>query len=793
VVFVCLTLATVANASTRERQDEAASLARAGNYDDALAILSDLRMDAPGDSSLLYDEVVVLAWAGYNKQALAAADQLVMENTPVWVALAVGKTARNAQQFDTAIAWYDAAILREPGNLDARLGLSMALADAGRAADARAALKQTPPAVQDSPAVLLTSAYLFQREAMFLPAVNEYDRVLAVEPENPEALRGKVYALQALLIPDQALKIVEAHPDVFTDKDLVRLQGDTLALELRRAIQMPNQVYPYTAINLALAHIDDRLDQVPPDSPLAMQLRYDRIVGRTEAYRTLEAIADYEAMLAEGIAPPAYVHYAAARSYLARERPEEAMAALETAEQLAPNNLEIQIEKFYALVDLERQQEAIALADSLVEQLAPMNQEQGSQVALPNQTRTRARIIASMGRAYADQLEESQQMIDALLAEAPNNVDARYSLGNIYRYRGWEDRPLPEYNQALLMDPQLLPARTSYALVKIERQEYPEAGTELRAIQPLNPSHRAIMDLNEQWLLYNSWQILADVSWGDSTGDTFGSEQYLANVRLYTAPVQENYRFYLRTFDNSAEFVTGTVKRRRAAVGTEFRKGVWTASGEVSWDRSESGELGGAGRVDYRINDEWKLGGTLELNSYLTQLRAYNADISSNLLAADLRYARDELYSAGVAVGVQEYEDNNTQFALLADSRLRLYNGISYKLDGLVTAGLNTYSKNDTVYYSPEQVIEGMAGVENIWRQYRRYDKVLTHRLLGLAGINNQKNFGSDFIWTVAYQLDWSINESVDLSGGVSEGQRYYDGGREDQTFFNLRLNVRFR
>ena len=794
VSVVCVLLAATVSAGVRDRQDEAAGLARAGSYEESLAILAELRIENPENVSLLYDEIVILAWSGQYEQALTAADQLVVANAPAWVAMTAGKAARNIQRFDAAIIWYESATMSEPDNLDARLGLSMALADAGKAEEARAALKKTPPFAQLKPPVLLTSAYLFQREGMFIPAVNEYDRVLADEPNNAEALRGKAYALQALLLPDEALKIVAANRGMFTDQDMVRLQGDSLALELRRAIQLPNQVYPYTAINLALAHIDERLEQVPPDSPLAMQLRYDRVVGRTEAYRTLEAIADYEAMLDEGIAPPAYVHFAAARSYLTRERPEEALAALETAEQLSPTDLEIQIEKFYALSALERHEEAIALADSLVEQLAPMNQEDGSRVALPNQTRTRARIIAGMGRAYADQLEESERLLKELLAEAPNNISARYSLGNIYRYRGWEDRPLPEYNQALTMDPILLPARTSYAQAQIERQEYPQAESELRAIQPSHPSNKSIMDLNEQWLLHNTWQLLIDVNWGESSGDTFGSDQHQVNARLYSQPVKDNYRFYLRTFDDYAEFVDGTVDRRRAALGTEYRKGVWTASGEVSFDRGESGEAGAAGRVNYRINDKWAVGGTLELNSYATQLRAYRVDIKSNLLLADVRYARDELYSAGAAVALQDYDDGNTQLSILADSRLRLYNGFSYKLDGLANVGLNSNSETDanTRYYAPERVVEGMVGVENTWRQYRRYDKALTHRLRGLAGINDQKNFGSDVIWTVAYELDWSINESVDLVGGASRGRRYYDGSPEDQTFFNVRLNVRF-
>jgi len=793
VAALCLSFGSIALADMGARQDEAAYLARSGDYDAALAILAELRGEYPDEMGPQYDEIVILVWAGYSERALATADELIIDDTPAWVAVAVGKAARNLQRFDTAIAWYDSATRNDPANLDARLGLAMALADAGRAADARAALKLTPPAVQETTPVLLTSAYLFQREGMYIPAVNEYDRILAMNPNQPEALQGKTYALQALMLPAEALKMAQANPGLMTDADMARLEGDALALELRRAMQKPNEVYPYPAINLALAHIDDRLAQEPPGTPLAMQLRYDRVVGRTEALRTLEAIADYEAMLDAGIEPPAYVHYAAARSYLQRERPEEALQALEIAEQTAPNDLEIQIEKFYAYISVAKYEEAITLADSLVAQLEPTVQEENSKVITPNETRTRARIIASMGRAYADQLGDAQLMLDQLLAEAPNNPSARYSLGNIYRYRGWQDRSLPEYNQVLTMDPKLIPARTGYAQAEIARQEYPEAVSELRVIQPLHPGSRAVMDLNEDWLLYRSWQLLVDATWGDSSGDTFGSDQHTINGWLFSKPYKDNFRFYLRSFDSYANFIDGSVDRRKAAAGTEYRKGVWTARGEVNWNRTESDDVGFAGRVDYRINDEWAAGGTLEINSYLTQLRAYRADIKSNLLEGDIRFARDESYSAGAGIGVQDYDDGNIQFALVGDSRMRFVNRFKYKLDGLADFAITTNSDGgDTVYYSPKQQSAINAGVQNIWQQYRRYDAGLTHRLTGLVGVTNQKDFGSDVIWTLAYEFEWNINESVDLVGGVSEGKRYYDGSPEDQTFFNVRLNARF-
>lgn len=791
--LTCMLFVLTAHADLRDRQDEAAYLAREGEFERALGILAELQTEYPDNRALLYDEAVIASWAGRDRQTLDAARRLPRQEVPAWVAAPIGKSARNIQRFDEAVEWYEQALVGAPESLDVRLGLSMALADAGRHPDARISLKKVPAAIQDTEAVLLTSAYLFQREGMYIPAVNEYDRILERNPGNTSAVEGKIIALQALLLPGEALQIAREHPGTLNAADIARLEGDSLGLALRRAIQTPNQVYPYTRVNFALARIDARLEQEPPGTRLALQLRYDRVVGRTEAYRTLEAIYDYEDLLEEGIKPPAYVHYAAARSYMQRKSPEEALAALETAEELSPDDLEIQIEKFYALVSLERHEEALELVDALEAQTAPVNQEGDSRVTRPNDNYTRLRILSGMGRAYADQLDEAQRRIEALLADAPNNVNARYSLGNLYRYRGWEDRPFPEYSQALTMDPELLPAQTSYAYAALERQQYPEAFETLSSIKPLYVGQLPVSNLNLRWLLYKSWQLIVDANWGDSSGDTFGSDQHTVNAWLFSPPVKDNYRFYLRTFDTYAEFEEGDEARRRIALGAEYRKDVWSGRVEANWNRTDGGKAGVAARVDRRINNEWSAGGALELNSYATQLRADRAGIESNLLVFDTTYSRNELYGASAGFSYQDYDDGNGQTSLFADSRYRFINGYEYKLDGLVNASVSTNSDGDeTVYFAPERSSEVMIGVANEWRQWRRYEASLTHRLTALTGVSNQDGFGSDNIWTLAYRLDWAINESVGLSLGIEEGRRFYDGESEDQTFFSTSLNARF-
>lgn len=788
-----LLLLNTAAADWRDVQEEAAMRARAGDYPGALELLAELQASYPNVAALRHDEILIRAWAEDDAGVLQAASKLDRRVAPGSVLGLVAKAARNVRDYPQALGWYDAALLAAPDDTDLRLGLAMTLADADRHADARNALRGVPLAAQSSPRVLLASAYLFQREGFYLPALNEYDRILMQDPTNPEALRGRIDALQALLLPGEALRLAQQHPGLLTEGELERLDTDALGLRLRRAIQLPDQPYPYTEINAVLGAIDARLAELPPSSPAALRLRFDRIVGRNEALRTLEAIADYEELQAQGIAMPAFVHYGAGRAYAHRQRPEEALAALRLAAQLDPDDVEIQFELFYALIDLERHGEALTLIDALAARLDPIKQEPDSRVARPNETYTRARIVAGMGRAYADQLAEAQQQMEALLVAAPNNRDARYSLGNVYRYRGWRDRPVPEYRQVLAMSPDMLAARATMAQSHMDRQEFAVAQAQLRAIKPLQPGQRAVMDLNERWLLHRSWELRADLRFGESSGQTFGSDQHDVNLWLFTPPVQENFRLYARSFDTYADFVDGADARRRAAVGTEYRKGLWAARAEINGNRSGGGDTGFAARVDRRLNNEWAVGGTLEYDSYATPIRAERAGIRSDLALLDVSYSRDESYSAGAGVGLQDFTDGNQRTAAFANARVRLFNGIAWKTDGLVSTGISRNSRGgETPYFAPERDFEAMVGVANTWRQFRRFDRALVHRLTALGGTYNQRNFGSDAIWTLAYELNWSINESLGVAVGAQRARRVYDGNPEYQTFYNLRLEARF-
>ena len=778
------------DAVVRERQAQAAAMARAGNTGEALAIIESLRETAPGDLPLIHDETVILSWDGRHEQVAINALLLDPASTPAYVAGAVGKSARESGRFADAVRWYRAGVAGEPDNTDLQLGLAMALTDTGDGVGGRQVLDELPAVRRRQADALMVSAYIHQAEGAFILAVTDYDAVLALEPGRPDALRNKALALQQSLLPQQALAIEAQYPGTLTAAEISRLEADRYALALRDAAESPDEKYSFVATNQALNQIDDRLAIEDPDSDLARSLRHDRIVGLVAAARWEKAIDYYETLIDSGDPGRAYVHLAAGTAYMNTFQPEQAEAALRRGEAQAPDDRLIKLQLFYALSDLERADEALVIADELRASLKTVQRvTPDARVSKPNEARMQAEIMSGIGRAYADEMRPAEEWLERLTEAAPNNLDARAQLGNVYRWRGRPDKAGPEYEQVLTINPDMVAARVGRAHNNLDLREYRAVEAEMQEMGRLYVPDPGVWDFNQRWIVHNSSNLIIDARWGESSGTTFGSDQFTIDGWWFSRPINYNYRVYGRTFDSYAEFEDGDHTRRRAAVGGDWRDGPWRVQAEMSFDRDGFGDSGVSALAEYWLTGEWTLGGQVEFNSYATPLRADRAGIESNRYDLYTRFRRDERYSADAGVYYQDFDDGNSVFGASAGSRLRLYERFRYWLDGYVSTAASTASKEDAVYFNPEFVINGLVGVDNTWRMYRRYDTWVTHRLGGNVGLVNQKNFGTDPIWTLDYELNYAVNDQLRFYFGVELNGRVYDGESEDGTFFRAGVN----
>ncbi|MFQ5549569.1 MAG: poly-beta-1,6 N-acetyl-D-glucosamine export porin PgaA, partial [Woeseia sp.] len=582
--------------------DEAIDLARSGEFDEALGILWALREADPDDLRLLYDETVVLAWAGQDDRVLRNAKLIDLGAAPAYVLSAVAKSARNSGDFEGATQWYSILVGRDAADLDARTGLAMTHADAGKPEQAWSVISAAPDDQRNAVRLRLTEAYVYERQGRFMEALARYQGVLEAAPGNRAALRGTALVLRMALLPSEALALAREHPGILDDEEVVQLEADVAALEVRLGGQT---AYPpsrrHEGTDRALAHIDSLLARADLDPAVRLRLRYDRIVALADRLRMPEAIADFEALAADPEDVPAYVLREVGRAYLHEREPEQATRVLELAVAQDPDDTDAKVQLFFTYSDLHQPGRALDLAESLLAGLDPTRQVTGSAVVKGNDTYLQAAVLAGLARAYADRLAESQEYFEQLRARYPNNSDIRQELANVYRWRGWLDRSLSEYAQVLAVEPDLLSARVGYAHTRLDSRDYLAVEQELRALSEHYSDERAVQDLAKRWQAHERSELSLDARAGESSGQTFGEDQYRVDALWLSRPIARRYRALVYTHDAFAEFPEGEARRRRLGAGIEYRYGRWQARARLSADRS-GGDAGVRASFDYRLS-----------------------------------------------------------------------------------------------------------------------------------------------------------------------------------------------
>lgn len=768
----------------RVSREDAIELARNGDFDQALSILGALRDASPADGALLHDETVVLAWAGEDRLALDNAVLIESATAPDYVLRTVARSARNIGEFEQAARWYLTLLERDAANLDARRGLAMTYADEGSFDLAWASLEQAPVEQQDDADLILTEAYLHEGEARFLEALACYQHVAEAQPTNEAAIRGAALMLRQVLLPRQALALALEHPGVLSDEEILHLEADVAAIQIRYGAQ---SYYPdsrrHQGTDLALSKVEELLARSDLDPEMRSRLRYDRIVGLSNRLRNTEAIAEFESLDVDAANIPAYALASVGRAYLSEQRPELARDYLELAVAKEPKNFHFKFQLFFVYTDLRDQERALNLAEELMETLPEINRVPGSRVVKGNRAHLRAAIMLGLAQAYFDQLAYSQDYFEGLLARVPHNTDIRHELANVYRWRGWLDRSLSEYSQVLAVEPDLMSARVGNAHVRLDSRDYETVEKELSALSEYHNDEPAVKNLAKRWKVQNLSELVTSVEFGESSGPTFGNDQYNVDAVWFSRPIAHNYRATLFTHDAYADFPEGDSRRRRMGAGIEYRRMQWLASARLSAPR-DGGTAGFRGAFDYRLNDLWSLGAVIETASNSTPLRAERVGIDSDLLGLSVAFARNESADVRASVGYQDYSDGNTSTSWLLRARQRLISRPDFRVTVTGEVFADDRKRDEVVYFSPKSSASWSAGLRYDWIMARRYDFGLTHSLTGQMGEYDQSGFDADSVWSLNYDLDADINSRLSANVGLSRSSNVYDGTREYATFF---------
>jgi biofilm PGA synthesis protein PgaA len=772
-------------AVSKIQHDLAITLARDGDHAEALEILARLRIEHPEDAQLLYDETVILTWADRDADAAANAADIDREEAPDYVldavAKAYGRTGRQAE----AAAWYQALLDRDPQNVDARLGLAFSYVDADNIEAARVVLGEAPEAGTDQTRLTLAEADLFEREGRHIDALARYQAVLETSPGNAAALRGMALVLRELLLPRKALAIADQHPGILDKNEIAQLEADIAALEIREGSQAQ---YPeerrFEATDRALARLEALLAEPDVDQTVRQRLEYDRVVALADRGRTAEAVEAFEALDEAPDDLPVYVLERAATAYLDEHQPSKARPLLENAIERAPENLELNFRMFFVYADLRDFDKADSVAEKLLTEIAASR-------PADDPAYLRARILVGLSRAYADRLGDAQQYFESLTAEIPHNTQIRGELANVYRWRGWVDRSLEQYGQILAVEPNFVAARVGETHTLLDAHEYDDVERALEELESRHGKENAVRTLARRWENHNRNEIYVETRFGESSGTTFGDEQYEINASWYSRPFNNRYRALVRTHDAFAEFPEGDAHRKRAGLGVDYAYARWRATATVSADRS-GGDAGIGLDARYRFSDQLTFGGRFETQSTDTPLRGYRVGVSSELLSVNTRYAPDEATSIGLTLSTQHLSDGNRARSLLLDGVRRILNRPSLKLAAIGEVYGSSRTRDDVAYFSPRHDSSWLAGFRTRWVTYRNHRLDFSQTLSLQAGRYDQAGYAAGGIWAADYRLSVALEQRWYVDMGARRQRGFYDGAGEYATWFIASLGGRF-
>jgi biofilm PGA synthesis protein PgaA len=778
--------------STASAHARAIELARAGSLDESLQLIDELRTADPTNLQLRYDQIAVLGWAERDKEAIAVAIGIDAENAPAYVRRAVAKSFRNVGDFEASATWYSLLLAQNESDVEARIGLVMAYADAGRFGKAHEALNAYPDSDNLPVRLRLTEGYILERQGRYTEALASYQDVLDSEPDNHAALRAMVILLRSMLLPQEALALARQHPGVVSDEEMVHMEADAAALRIRFGAQSS---YPplqrFLGTDNALSNLDDLLAKSDISPAVRHRLRCDRIVALTDRLRAAEAIEEFETNLAQSDDIPVYVLAAVGRAYLHERKPKLARHYFEKALQRDPNNLGIQFRLFYVYTDLQEHGLALELAEKLVQELPPVTYIADTGATQSSDEYLSAVIMVGLARAFADQLKQSQRHFEQLSVTLPHNTDIRQELANVYRWRGWIDRALFEYAQVLAVEPGHVSARVGNAHTQLDNRDYASVERELLYLKEKYPFEPAVTRLEERWNVHNRQELTVQTRVGQSTGNTFGEDQYEIDATWYSQPLAYRYRAFVTSHDSFAEFPEGEMRRERMGVGVEYRHKRWLAVAQLAGDRA-GGNVGLRGSIDYRVNDYLEFGGRVETRSNSMPLRGERAGISSDLLGLNAAYSRHESTAVEVGLALQDFSDGNRSSSLYVNGRQRLITWPRYKLSLLGDVYSSSSDDSDVPYFSPRSSLSWNVGVSNDWLMYRRYDFSLSHNLTGKVGQVDQSGYGADSTWSLEYRFYADFDPRWSVYVGLSRNSNVYDSTREYATYIFGGLRGRF-
>ncbi|HMM50383.1 MAG TPA: poly-beta-1,6 N-acetyl-D-glucosamine export porin PgaA [Burkholderiaceae bacterium] len=787
-----------------DSHEAAIALARSGDYANALAALERLAAARPHDLRIGFDRIVVLGWAGNDAQALARASGLDLAGAPAYVLESIGRSARNLKRFDLAESVYRRSVSAHPERQAGRIGLALTLSDRGRHDEARRLLDEALAAVPtgaDRAGLLVARANVAESAGEWPAALSRYQEALATDPQSKDAQAGLVRTAARLGAPGLAAGFAARHPGLLSAAEAAAIADDQAAIEIRwgriqERIESGEARFAWLDRALqrsdgAAARLADARNGAAGTMPAAFdaserRLLADRIVALELRRRPEDAVALYQSLHDAGIAVPAYALASAADAMLTVRRPEEAATLYRATLQAQPDDFAASLGLFFALVESERLDEAIAHADALAARTAPLRSAHRG-----NADAVTARSAAVLGRVFGDRLDDAERMAYALRDAYPYNAGVREAFGSTAHARGWPRLADEEFRRALAVDPGNAGLHAERVQPLLDVYAWAEARAQLGEALDRRPDDSRVKRAQDLWTVHRMREFESSASFGRSSDATpTGTDDWRLDARVYTQPLRDRWRVFAQTSIAHADFAGDSVRWHREGLGAEYRARDLRLTAAVT--DGSSGRTGLEASAARQFGDHWSvelLGSTVSAN---LPMQAWRAGVRANEAAATVRYAVNESRSFAAGANRLGFSDGNDRTAGWASWFERWTSTPRWRFETTAWLGASRNSLDGAPYFNPASDTTASVEAAAEWLTWRRYERSFRQRLAATVGSYSQEDFGSGAVLGLSYEHVWEFDRRLYLRYGIGRLLRPYDGERSGRSFATLSVNGRF-
>ena len=703
------------------------------------------------------------------------------------VACQIARAYFTKGQDSTALQIYTSVLSQYPSDFEARLGSVYVLARMGNHEKAMALFDGIQKEYEGNLKIYYAQAYLYEQQRDFIRAIEVYDHMLKLAPDNMvvERLRIRAYSdlgasLYALELAtqffpqDQALK-----ESILGDYALNPIQWEAP----KEAVAIYNSIVP--------AAETDR-----------QRYLFDRIIALGKAEEHKEVVQAYEELVEGKKYPiPPWVKESAAGSYLYLEDPDRALQLYNEALKQDSKSLIAHQGKFSTLQELRKWCEAEALYEEL-DKRTPEYIWAGKRRAY-NEEKMSLNIDRGWMLMYGNRLNDAEPYFGNLYEKAPGNISVRSARAHLHAWRGWPRRSLEEFNIISSMAPNYRAAKTGKISVLntlAHKEEARDVAAELLAQRPDDKHlNQLVRDLKIEEMNGNNFNFYFETE-EDGGKDLGMQDEAFTPLSLYTnlfATWQ-----YRRTWKDKLD-ETGIalgddkpVYFRRGGIGMDHTfNSDWGMRQLLTVDYESGDEFGSLTQVNWNPDDEWFFTGSFDSFSIDIAQRARRAGVTAKQANFSATYKESEWRQYDLGISRQFFSDGNDRDQLSLGYEQNLF----IKNDWRMRVYLNLYAmKNsdwdsDTIsYYNPESTwgasLTHMTE-QTVWDAYEKY---FAHRLYLTVGNSKQQNYTDGVITSVKYEQDFTFSHTNSLLWSVWYGDHLYDGDRTASLVFNIMWKIRF-